>query len=178
MLSNLFLFDSKGAGGSSISVLNLAEVTSGSASFSSLGEDSSSYFRSLHQRCLPGPLVGGNVGNKDLNKWLDESILHCESSDMDFSRGKLLKMLMSLLRISCQYYGKLRSPFGADTTQKVSSYGNLLSVRLLRKHLYVLQCSHPCIYAANRKQILLKQQSQNFLHLPRKMAFKMVAMLH
>ncbi|KAF2576346.1 hypothetical protein F2Q70_00002321 [Brassica cretica] len=27
-------------------------------------------------------------------------------------------MLMSLLRISCQYYGKLRSPFGADTTQK------------------------------------------------------------
>ncbi|CAN6867331.1 unnamed protein product [Brassica oleracea] len=111
-------FGSQGAGGSSISVLNLAEVTSGSASFSSLGEDSSSYFRSLHQRCLPGPLVGGNVGNKDLNKWLDESILHCESSDMDFSRGKLLKMLMSLLRISCQYYGKLRSPFGADTTQK------------------------------------------------------------
>ncbi|KAF3565936.1 hypothetical protein DY000_02013723 [Brassica cretica] len=111
-------FGSQGAGGSSISVLNLAEVTSGSASFSSLGEDSSSYFRSLHQRCLPGPLVGGNVGNKDLNKWLDESILHCESSDMDFSRGKLLKMLMSLLRISCQYYGKLRSPFRADTTQK------------------------------------------------------------
>ncbi|CAF2041865.1 protein transport protein SEC16A homolog isoform X1 [Brassica napus] len=111
-------FGSQGAGGSSISVLNLAEVTSGNASFSSLGEDSSSYFRSLHQRCLPGPLVGGNVGNKDLNKWLDESILHCESSDMDFSRGKLLKMLMSLLRISCQYYGKLRSPFGTDTTQK------------------------------------------------------------
>ena len=157
MLSNLFLFDSKGAGGSSISVLNLAEVTSGNASFSSLGEDSSSYFRSLHQRCLPGPLVGGNVGNKDLNKWLDESILHCESSDMDFSRGKLLKMLMSLLRISCQYYGKLRSPFGADTTQKVQLW-RFLSVRFLRKHLYVLQFSHPCIYAANRKQILLKQQ--------------------
>ncbi|CAH8384260.1 unnamed protein product [Eruca vesicaria subsp. sativa] len=111
-------FGSQGAGGSSISVLNLAEVTSGSASFSSLGEDSSSYFRSLHQQCLPGPLVGGSVGSKDLNKWLDESILNCESSAMDFSRGKLLKMLLSLLRISCQYYGKLRSPFGTDTTQK------------------------------------------------------------
>ncbi|KAJ0252774.1 Sec16 [Hirschfeldia incana] len=111
-------FGSQGAGGTSISVLNLAEVTSGSASFSSLGKDSSSYFRSLHQQCLPGPLVGGSVGSKDLNKWLDESILYCESADMDFSRGKLLKMLLSLLRISCQYYGKLRSPFGTDTTQK------------------------------------------------------------
>ncbi|KAJ0252772.1 Protein transport protein SEC16B [Hirschfeldia incana] len=111
-------FGSQGAGGSSISVLNLAEVTSGSASFSSIGKDSSSYFRSLHQQCLPGPLVGGSVGSKDLNRWLDESILYCESSDMDFSRGKLLKMLLSLLKISCQYYGKLRSPFGADTTQK------------------------------------------------------------
>jgi hypothetical protein len=37
---------------------------------------------------------------------------------MDFSRGKLLKMLLSLLRISCQYYGKLRSPFGSDASQK------------------------------------------------------------
>ncbi|WZZ87502.1 hypothetical protein YC2023_116081 [Brassica napus] len=119
-----------GAGGSTISVLNLAEVTSGSASFSSLGEDSSSYFRSLHQRCLPGPLVGGSVGNKDLNKWLDESILHCESSDMDFSRGKLLKMLMSLLRISCQYYGKLRSPFGADTTQKETDSAEVAVAKL------------------------------------------------
>ncbi|KAL0693265.1 hypothetical protein Bca4012_060445 [Brassica carinata] len=111
-------FGSQGAGGSSISVLNLAEVTSGSGSFSSLGKDSSTYFRSLHQQCLPGPLVGGSAGSKDLNKWLDESILYCESSDMDFSRGKLLKMLLSLLKISCQYYGKLRSPFGTDTTQK------------------------------------------------------------
>ncbi|KAJ4878056.1 Protein transport protein SEC16A-like protein [Raphanus sativus] len=111
-------FGSQGAKGNSISVLNLAEVTSGSAFFSSLGGNSSSYFRSLHQQCLPGPLVGGSVGSKELNKWLDESILHCESSDMDFSRGKLLKMLLSLLRISCQYYGKLRSPFGTDTTQK------------------------------------------------------------
>ncbi|CAN8267122.1 unnamed protein product [Cochlearia groenlandica] len=111
-------FGSQGLGGSSISVLNLAEVISGSASYSSLGEDSSSYFRCLHQQPLPGPLVGGNVGSKDLHKWLDERILNSESSDMNFSRGKLLKILLSLLRISCQYYGKLRSPFGTDATQK------------------------------------------------------------
>ncbi|ESQ39898.1 hypothetical protein EUTSA_v10000744mg [Eutrema salsugineum] len=111
-------FGSQGTGGSSISVLDLAEVISGNASYSSLGEDSSSYFRCLHQQSLPGPLVGGNVGSKDLHKWLDERILHCESSDMDFARGKLLKLLLSLLRISCQYYGKLRSPFGTDATQK------------------------------------------------------------
>ncbi|KAF8117128.1 hypothetical protein N665_0012s0133 [Sinapis alba] len=111
-------FGSQGNGGSTISVLNLAEVISGSASYSSLGEGSSSYFHCLHQQSLPGPLVGGNVGSKELNKWLDERILHCESSHMDFSRGKLLKMLLSLLRISCQYYGKLRSPFGTDATQK------------------------------------------------------------
>ncbi|CAE6213970.1 unnamed protein product [Arabidopsis arenosa] len=63
-------------------------------------------------------LVGGNVGSKELHKWLDERILNCESSYMDFARGKLLKMLLSLLRISCQYYGKLRSPFGTDASQK------------------------------------------------------------
>ncbi|XP_018483547.2 protein transport protein SEC16B homolog isoform X2 [Raphanus sativus] len=111
-------FGSQGTGGSSISLVNLAEVICGSASYPSPGENSSSYFHCLHQQPLPGPLVGGNVGSKDLNKWFDERILHCESSGMDFSSGKLLKMLLSLLRISCQYYGKLRSPFGTDTTQK------------------------------------------------------------
>ncbi|VVB08259.1 unnamed protein product [Arabis nemorensis] len=107
-----------GSGGSFISVLNLAEVISGSASYSSMGENSLSYFSCLDQQSLPGPLVGGNVGSKDLHKWIDERLLNCESSSMDFSRGKLLKMLLSLLRISCQYYGKLRSPFGTDATQK------------------------------------------------------------
>ncbi|XP_020866847.1 protein transport protein SEC16A homolog isoform X2 [Arabidopsis lyrata subsp. lyrata] len=111
-------FGSQGIGGSSASVLNLAEVISGSSSYSSQGEDSLSYFRCLHQQSLPGPLVGGNVGSKELHKWIDERILNCESSYMDFSRGKLLKMLLSLLRISCQYYGKLRSPFGTDASQK------------------------------------------------------------
>ncbi|CAN6910008.1 hypothetical protein HID58_076386 [Brassica napus] len=117
-LQNSSFGSQKGTGGSYISLLNLAEVISGSASYSSAGDNSLSYFSCLNQQSLPGPLVGGNVGNKDLHKWLDERIMNCESSDMDFSRGKLLKMLLSLLRISCQYYGKLRSPFGTDTTQK------------------------------------------------------------
>ncbi|XP_023635307.1 protein transport protein SEC16A homolog isoform X2 [Capsella rubella] len=111
-------FGSQGTGGSAVSVLNLAEVISGSASYSSPGEDSLSYFRSLHQQSLPGPLVGGHVGSKELHKWIDERLLNCESSNMNFSRGKLLKMLLSVLRISCQYYGKLRSPFGTDASQK------------------------------------------------------------
>ncbi|CAA7056166.1 unnamed protein product [Microthlaspi erraticum] len=111
-------FGSQGTRGSSIFVLNLAEVISGNSSYSSLGEDSSGYFRCLDQHPLPGPLVGGNVGSKDLHKWLDERILNCESSHMDFARGKLLKMLLSLLKLSCQYYGKLRSPFGTDAAQK------------------------------------------------------------
>ncbi|CAE6213854.1 unnamed protein product [Arabidopsis arenosa] len=117
-LQNSSFGSQNGTGGSSISVLNLAEVISGSASYSSLGENSLSYFSCLDQQSLPGPLVGGNVGSKDLHKWLDEKILNCESSYMEFSRGKLLKMLLSLLRISCQYYGKLRSPFGTDAAQK------------------------------------------------------------
>ncbi|KAG7536061.1 Sec16 central conserved domain [Arabidopsis suecica] len=66
----------KGIGGSSASVLNLAEVISGSASYSSQGEDSLSYFRCLHQQSLPGSLVGGNVGSKELHKWIDERILN------------------------------------------------------------------------------------------------------
>ncbi|KFK31369.1 hypothetical protein AALP_AA6G103400 [Arabis alpina] len=117
-LQNSSFGSQNGSGGSFISVLNLAEVISGSASYSNLGENSLSYFSCLDQQSLPGPLVGGNVGSKDLHKWLDERISNCESSNMDFSRGKLVKMLLSLLRISCQYYGKLRSPFGTDGTQK------------------------------------------------------------
>ncbi|KAF8117127.1 hypothetical protein N665_0012s0132 [Sinapis alba] len=117
-LQNSSFGSQNGIGGSYISLLNLAEIICGSAAFSSPEENSLSYFSCLNQQSLPGPLVGGNVGSKDLHKWFDERIVNCESSDMDFSRGKLLKMLLSLLRISCQYYGKLRSPFGTDATQK------------------------------------------------------------
>ncbi|CAH2046046.1 unnamed protein product [Thlaspi arvense] len=117
-LQNSSFGSQKAIGGGCISLLNLLDVIPGSASYSGPGQNSMSYFSCLDKQSLPGPLVGGNVASKDLHKWLDQRIVNCESSDMDFSRGKLLKMLLSLLRISCQYYGKLRSPFGTDATQK------------------------------------------------------------
>ena len=78
------------------------------------------YFRALWQQSFPGPLVGGNVGSKELNKWIDERIASCESSDIDTGKGQILKLLLSLLKIACQHYGKLRSPFGSDTALRVS----------------------------------------------------------
>ncbi|KAK7284626.1 hypothetical protein RJT34_19375 [Clitoria ternatea] len=67
---------------------------------------------------LPGPLVGGSVGSKELYRWLDERIAHCQLLDMDYKKGERLKLLFSLLKIACQHYGKLRSPFGSDTILK------------------------------------------------------------
>ncbi|KAK7319642.1 hypothetical protein RJT34_04365 [Clitoria ternatea] len=37
---------------------------------------------------------------------------------MDYKKGERLKLLLSLLKIACQHYGKLRSPFGSDTILK------------------------------------------------------------
>ncbi|KAJ0048791.1 hypothetical protein Pint_15865 [Pistacia integerrima] len=104
--------------GGSISVLNLMEVVSGKTSDSSTG--AVTYFRALCQQAFPGPLVGGNVGSKELNKWIDERIANCESPDIDYRKGEVLKLLLSLLKIGCQHYGKLRSPFGADTALRES----------------------------------------------------------
>ncbi|PON93029.1 COPII coat assembly protein, Sec [Trema orientale] len=99
--------------GGSVSVHNLLEVATGSNDLSTSG--SSDYLRALCQQSFPGPLVGGNVGSKELNKWIDERITNCESSIMDYKKGQILKLLLSLLKIACQHYGKLRSPFGSDT---------------------------------------------------------------
>ncbi|PON40658.1 COPII coat assembly protein, Sec [Parasponia andersonii] len=99
--------------GGSVSVHNLLEVATGNNDLSTSG--SSDYLRALCQQSFPGPLVGGNVGSKELNKWIDERITNCESSIMDYKKGQILKLLLSLLKIACQHYGKLRSPFGSDT---------------------------------------------------------------
>ena len=104
--------------GGSVSVHNLLEVATGSNDLSTSG--SSDYLRALCQQSFPGPLVGGNVGSKELNKWIDERITNCESSIMDYKKGQILKLLLSLLKIACQHYGKLRSPFGSDTVLRVS----------------------------------------------------------
>ncbi|XP_004511687.1 protein transport protein SEC16B homolog [Cicer arietinum] len=102
----------------SISVLNLTEVVTGSINSSTIGNATGDYFRALSQQSFPGPLVGGSVGSKELYKWLDERIARCESPDMDYKKGERLRLLLSLLKIACQHYGKLRSPFGTDTILK------------------------------------------------------------
>lgn len=115
------LFHVKGHVGGSISVMNLMEVLSGSSDNAlSVGGSTCSYFRALCQQSFPGPLVGGSFGNKELNKWIDERIAHCELRDVDHTKGKALRLLLSLLKIACQHYGKLRSPFGSDILLKVN----------------------------------------------------------
>ncbi|KAM3686996.1 hypothetical protein ACJW31_10G043000 [Castanea mollissima] len=108
-------FGSQDPVGSSLSVLNLMEVVLGNADASSLGSGTSDYFHALCQQSFPGPLVGGSVGGKELNKWIDERITSCELPNMDYRKGEALRLLLSLLKIACQHYGKLRSAFGADT---------------------------------------------------------------
>ncbi|KAK6260856.1 hypothetical protein SCA6_015330 [Theobroma cacao] len=113
-----------------INVLNLMEVVNDNSDASSFGFGANDYFQTLCQQFFPGPLVGGNIGNKELYKWIDERIANCESSSMGY-RGEVLRLLFSLLKISCQYYGKLRSPFGTDQTLKESDYPELAIAKLL-----------------------------------------------
>lgn len=105
--------------GGSISVLNLEEIVKDKVGASTLGIGGGNYFQALCQRSFPGPLTGGGVGIKELNKWIDERIASSGAADMDYGKGEALRLLLSVLKISCQYYGKLRSPFGTDTVLKV-----------------------------------------------------------
>ncbi|KAM7525569.1 hypothetical protein LguiA_015471 [Lonicera macranthoides] len=111
----------------SISVLNLTEVVNGRSDAPKIGCE---YFRALCQQSFPGPLTGGSVGVKELNKWIDERITHSESPDMDYRQSEVLRLLLSLLKIACQHYGKLRSPFGTDSTLKESDVPEAAVARL------------------------------------------------
>ncbi|GMJ01585.1 hypothetical protein like AT5G47490 [Hibiscus trionum] len=124
------VYGNQGSVGGVVSILNLVEVVTDSSNVSSFGFGAQDYFQTLCHQPLPGPLVGGNVGNKELYKWIDERIAHCESSSVGY-RGEVLRLLFSLLKISCQYYGKLRSPFGTDQTLKESDYPELAIAKLL-----------------------------------------------
>ncbi|XP_047327098.1 protein transport protein SEC16B homolog [Impatiens glandulifera] len=104
--------------GGSISILNLMDVLTEKTDASRMGIDRCEYFNTLCRQSFPGPLVGGNIGGKDLNKWIDEKIANCASLDNDFQKGEVLKLLLSLLKIACQHYGKLRSPLGTDLVSK------------------------------------------------------------
>ncbi|KAG5539867.1 hypothetical protein RHGRI_020177 [Rhododendron griersonianum] len=110
-------YGSQGPLGGSISVLNVMEVVTEKTDSSS-GGGALEYFNILSRQSFPGPLVGGNVGSKELNKWIDERIAICKSPEVDYRKGEILQLLLSLLKISYQYYGKLRSPFGSDTSKE------------------------------------------------------------
>lgn len=98
----------------------MLEVVSGSTNNVSSVGSSCNYIRALCQESFPGPLVGGNVGSKELHKWIDERIANFDSGDMDYRKAEVLKLLLSLLKIACQHYGKLRSPFGTVSSMKVN----------------------------------------------------------
>lgn len=103
-----------------MSVLNIPEIVADKIDHSSMANGSAlSYFHALCGQPTPGPLVGASVSSKDVNKWLDDMIGVYESSLTEFQRGDVQKVLISLLKILCQHYGKLRSPFGSDPSQEV-----------------------------------------------------------
>ena len=109
----------KDSRGGVINVLNLVEVVAEKTNTLGYETGACDYFRALCQQSFPGPLVGGNAGSKELNKWIDDKIANYETSYTDYRKGDLLRLLLSLLKISVQYYGKLRSPFGSDQILKV-----------------------------------------------------------
>ncbi|KAL0326566.1 UNVERIFIED_CONTAM: protein transport protein SEC16A [Sesamum angustifolium] len=111
-----FNFGCQNHTGGSISVLNLAEVVNHYSNSSNNVMGVYNYFQALCQQFIPGPLSSGNIGSRELNKWIDERIAN--PADMDYRTTEALKMLLSLLKIACQYYGKLRSPYGTDTILK------------------------------------------------------------
>ncbi|KAK4796597.1 hypothetical protein SAY86_028923 [Trapa natans] len=104
-------FGTQDSSGGAVSVLNIMEVAQKSnGSSNSLG-----YFHALCHQDFPGPLVGGN----ELNRWTDERIVNCESSNLDYRKAEALRTHLSLLKIACQHYDKLRSPLGTDLSLKV-----------------------------------------------------------
>ncbi|XP_039121844.1 protein transport protein SEC16B homolog [Dioscorea cayenensis subsp. rotundata] len=111
-------YGSQDAAKGAISVFNLSEVVCDKIDGTNGG--GGSYFHTLCHQSFPGPLVGGNAGTKDVNKWIDEKVQECQAPLLDERKGELLKMLISLLKISLQHYGKLRSPFVAGSSLEES----------------------------------------------------------
>ena len=114
------LLQSKGNSGRTVSVLNIPEIVADKIDHSSIANGGAfSYFHALCRHPIPGPLVGGSAASRDLNKWLDDMSGVYESSQTEFQGGDVQKVLISLLKILCQHYGKLRSSFGSDPSQEV-----------------------------------------------------------
>ncbi|KAK3131393.1 hypothetical protein QOZ80_6AG0505800 [Eleusine coracana subsp. coracana] len=117
-------FDSgtQGNSGRIVSILNMPEIVADKIDHSSIPTSSAlSYFHALYRHPIPGPLIGGSAAAKDVNKWFDDIIGgydSYESSLKEFQGGDAQKLIISLLKISCQHYGKLRSPFGSDPSHE------------------------------------------------------------
>ncbi|CAI9761739.1 unnamed protein product [Fraxinus pennsylvanica] len=110
LAENVFVFFAKNRLGSSISVLNLAEVVNEKVDALSIGMGGDSYLQVLCRQSFPSPLTSGSLGVKELNRWIDERI-------MNYRKGEILRLLLSLLKIACPYYGK--PPFGSDAALNV-----------------------------------------------------------
>ncbi|KAI7742167.1 hypothetical protein M8C21_001626 [Ambrosia artemisiifolia] len=111
-----------------ISVLNLVEIVTRVGDVSSSGTGVHGYFQTLCHQSFPGPLAGGNFGSKELIRWIDERITH--PTDTNHKKDQVLRLLLSLLKIALQHYGKLRSPFGTDTTSKENDAPDVAVARL------------------------------------------------
>ncbi|XP_023744228.1 protein transport protein SEC16A homolog [Lactuca sativa] len=121
----------KDTSGGPIFVLNMAEIVTGGGDMATGGTRICDYFHTLCRQSVPGPLAGGNVGGKELNRGIDERITQSHPpTDMDYKKDQVLKLLLSLLKIASQHYGKLRSPFGTDTTSKENDAPNVAVARL------------------------------------------------
>ncbi|KAK1261952.1 hypothetical protein QJS04_geneDACA021640 [Acorus gramineus] len=129
--SSFSSYGSQDTSGGTVSILNLMEVLSDKADAVAMGSEGSEYISALCHQSFPGPLVGGNASNKDVNKWMDERIANCDSVTMDFRKGESLRLLLSLLKTSFQHYGKLRSPFGSDRSVQEVDGPELAITKLL-----------------------------------------------
>ncbi|KAM0007476.1 putative COPII coat assembly protein, Sec16 [Helianthus debilis subsp. tardiflorus] len=121
-------YGGQGCSAGTISVLNLMEIVTRVGDVSSSATSVHGYFHTLCRQSFPGPLAGGNFGSKELIRWIDERITR--PTDTNHKKDQVLRLLLSLLKIALQHYGKLRSPFGTDTTTKENDVPDVAVARL------------------------------------------------
>lgn len=101
--------------GSSVSVHSLIEIISDRHDAPCIGVGCYDYLDVLCRQSFPGPLAGGSISNKEVNRWIEERIANCESHDVNYRKSSGLRSLLSLLKIAFQHYGNLRPPFGSES---------------------------------------------------------------
>ncbi|KAI8028464.1 CTP synthase [Camellia lanceoleosa] len=85
-----------------INILNLMDVAMDKTDASGTRSGVCDYLYTLCQQSFPSPLVCGNVGSREVNKWIDEKIANCKSPDMDYRKGELLRATF-LFRIAFEH---------------------------------------------------------------------------